>query len=305
MQASTRESDTTKRPAAGDANSGRSARLGSAVTWLRLARRHGGIVLGAGLIAVIAGVSLAAPLLARHSPLVLDVTNRLRAPSAEFPLGTDYVGRDLFARVLSGGILSLGVGAGVVLLTTIPGTVLGLTAGMMPRSDGWIMRTMDALLALPAILLAIAIMAALGPSVTNVIVALAVAGLPRMVRLVRGSVLVTRSAGYVEAARALGVGEAVIMGRHVLPNVVSPIIVQATYTFSTAILSEAALSFLGVGAPPEVPSWGSILAEGRALLAQAPWMTLFPGAAIVLAVLGANLLGDGLRDLLDPQLRGE
>ena len=305
MRASTRESDTTRRPAGGGADPGRSGRPGAAAAWLRPARRHGGIVLGAGLIVVIAGLSLAAPLLARHNPLVLDVTNRLRAPSAEFPLGTDYVGRDLFARVLSGGILSLGVGAGVVLLTTIPGTVLGLTAGMMPRSDGWIMRTMDALLALPAILLAIAIMAALGPSIANVIVALAVAGLPRMVRLVRGSVLVTRSAGYVEAARALGVGEAAIMGRHVLPNVVSPIIVQATYTFSTAILSEAALSFLGVGAPPDVPSWGSILAEGRALLAQAPWMTLFPGAAIVLAVLGANLLGDGLRDLLDPQLRGE
>ncbi|HLW60510.1 MAG TPA: ABC transporter permease [bacterium] len=269
------------------------------------ALRNHSVLLGGGVVTLILAVALAAPLIVRHDPLALDVTTHLRPPSPEYPMGTDYVGRDLFARVLYGGRLSMLVGAGVVVLATVPGTILGLTAGMIPRLDPWIMRTMDALLALPAILLAIAMLAAVGPSVSNVIVALAVSSTPRMARLVRGSVLVARTLTFVEAARAIGAREAGIMTRHILPNIISPIIVQATYTFSTAVLAEAALSFLGVGAPPEVPSWGNILSEGRALLDQAPWMTLFPGAAIVLVVLGANLLGDGLRDVLDPQLRGE
>ncbi|HKV44135.1 MAG TPA: ABC transporter permease [bacterium] len=269
------------------------------------ALRNQNVLLGGGVVAVILAVALAAPLIARHDPLALDVAGHLRPPSPEYPMGTDYVGRDLFARVLYGGRLSMLVGAGVVTLATVPGSILGLTAGTIPRLDPWIMRTMDALLALPAILLAIAMLAVVGPSVSNVIVALAISSTPRMARLVRGSALVARTLTFVEAARAIGAHEAVIMARHILPNVISPIIVQATYTFSTAVLAEAALSFLGVGAPPEVPSWGNILSEGRALLGQAPWMTLFPGAAIVLVVLGANLLGDGLRDVLDPQLRGE
>jgi peptide/nickel transport system permease protein len=269
------------------------------------ALRNQSVLLGGGVVTLILAVALAAPLIVRHDPLALDVTIHLRPPSPEYPMGTDYVGRDLFARVLYGGRLSMLVGAGVVVLAAVPGTILGLTAGMIPRLDPWIMRTMDALLALPAILLAIAMLAAVGPSVSNVIVALAVSSTPRMARLVRGSVLVARTLTFVEAARAVGAREAGIMTRHILPNIISPIIVQATYTFSTAVLAEAALSFLGVGAPPEVPSWGNILSEGRALLGQAPWMTLFPGAAIVLVVLGANLLGDGLRDVLDPQLRGE
>ncbi|HET8999410.1 MAG TPA: ABC transporter permease [bacterium] len=267
--------------------------------------RNFNVRVGGGIVCGLLALALAAPLIAGHDPLKLDVNDRLRPPSPAFPMGTDYVGRDVLARVLHGGRLSLLVGAGVVVLTVIPGTVLGMVAGMAPGTDGWIMRTMDALLALPAILLAIAIMAAVGPSVTNVVVALAVSSTPRMARLVRGSVLIVRTTSFVEAARAAGAGEAAIMSRHVLPNIVSPIIIQATFTFSAAILAEAALSFLGVGAPPEVPSWGGILAEGRTLLAQAPWMTLFPGAAIVLVVLGGNLLGDGLRDVLDPQLRGE
>jgi peptide/nickel transport system permease protein len=166
------------------------------------------------------------------------------------------------------------------------------------------MRTMDGLMAFPAIILAIALMASLGPSLDNVIVALAVVYTPRIARIVRGSVLVVRELPYVEAARALGVSDPGIVARHVLPNCLSPVIVQATFIFALAVLGEAALSFLGVGAPPFVPSWGNILAEGRLYIQQAPWLTLFPGAAIMATILGLNLFGDGLRDVLDPKLRG-
>jgi peptide/nickel transport system permease protein len=166
------------------------------------------------------------------------------------------------------------------------------------------MRVMDGLMAFPGIILAIAMMASLGPSVLNVIVALGVVYVPRVARIVRGSVLVIRETPYVEAARALGIGDTRIIARHVLPNCLSPVIVQGTFIFAAAVLGEAALSFLGVGVPPQIPSWGNVLAEGRSYLQQAPWLTLFPGAAIMASILGLNLFGDGLRDLLDPKLRG-
>jgi peptide/nickel transport system permease protein len=166
------------------------------------------------------------------------------------------------------------------------------------------MRVMDGLMAFPGIILAIALMASLGPSLLNVIVALGIVYVPRVARIVRGSVLVIRETPYVEAARALGVPDLIVLGRHVLPNCVSPVIVQGTFIFAAAVLGEAALSFLGVGVPPQIPSWGNVLAEGRLYLQQAPWLTLFPGGAIMACILGLNLFGDGLRDFLDPKLRG-
>jgi peptide/nickel transport system permease protein len=260
----------------------------------------------AGLIImlVMTGASVFAPVITDQNPMKIDVPNKLRRPAPGAPMGTDQVGRDTFARVLYGGRLSLEVGALTVLFTALGGTLIGLLAGFYRGVDAWIMRAMDAVMAFPAILLAIAIMAILGPSVTNVIASLSVVSIPRFARIVRSAVLILREEVYVEAARAVGARDEHIMARHILPNCLSPIIVQSTYGFATAVLNEAALSFLGVGAPPSVPSWGNILAEGRLLVTDAPWLTFFPGAAIVLVVLGMNLLGDGLRDALDPRLRG-
>jgi peptide/nickel transport system permease protein len=203
-----------------------------------------------------------------------------------------------------GARLSLLVGVAVVALSFVLGLGCGLTAGYYRRLDNVVMRVMDGLMAFPAIILAIALMASLGPSVLNVIVAIGVVYAPRVARIVRGSVLVIRETAYVEAARALGASDVVVIARHVLPNCLSPVIVQASFVFAAAVLTEAALSFLGVGVPPYVPSWGNILAEGRLYLQQAPWLVLYPGAAIMLTIFGLNLLGDGLRDLLDPRLRG-
>jgi len=203
-----------------------------------------------------------------------------------------------------GARLSLMVGVAVVSFAFLVGLTSGLAAGYFRRLDNVIMRIMDGLMAFPAIILAIALMASLGPSVTNVIVAIGVVYSPRVARVVRGSVLVIRETAYVEAARALGVTNLWIILRHVLPNCMSPVIVQGSFVFAAAVLTEAALSFLGVGVPPFIPSWGNILSDGRLYLQQAPWLVLYPGAAIMITILGLNLLGDGVRDLLDPRLRG-
>jgi peptide/nickel transport system permease protein len=192
----------------------------------------------------------------------------------------------------------------VVVLAIASGVVCGTIAGYYRRLDNIVMRIMDGLMAFPAIVLAIALMAALGPSVVNVIVSIAVVYSPRVARVVRGSVLVIRETAYVEAARALGAADLTLIARHVLPNCLSPVIVQASFVFAAAVLTEAALSFLGVGVPPYVPSWGVILAEGRLYIQQAPWLVLYPGAAIMITIFGLNLFGDGLRDLLDPKIRG-
>jgi peptide/nickel transport system permease protein len=228
---------------------------------------------------------------------------RLSAPSAEHVFGTDELGRDLLTQVIYGGRLSLLVGSLVVAIATVLGTAFGLSAGYLRNLDALLMRTMDGLLALPDLLLAIALMAALGPNVANVILALGMVYTPRIARLVRGSVLVVREMEYVQSARALGAAAPRTMFRHVLPSSLSPLIVQATFVFAFSILGEAALSFLGVGVPPYIPSWGNILAGGRQFMVEAPWVTMFPGLAIVVTVLGINLLGDGLRDILDPRLR--
>jgi len=261
-------------------------------------------LVGALLVMVNGLVALSAPTLARWDPQALDVKARLAAPSAIHWLGTDDMGRDVWSRVVYGAQLSILVGGSVVLISFAAGLVFGLLGGYYTALDNVLMRIMDGLMAFPGIILAIALMASLGPSVANVIVALGVVYTPRVARIVRGSVLVIRETPYVEAARALGVPDLTILRRHVLPNCLSPVIVQGTFIFAAAVLGEAALSFLGVGVPPYVPSWGNILAEGRLYLQQAPWLTLFPGAAIMGTILGLNLFGDGLRDLLDPKLRG-
>jgi peptide/nickel transport system permease protein len=261
-------------------------------------------VVGAALVAANVLVAVLAPVLARVDPEALDVRGRLSAPSARHWLGTDHVGRDAWSRVVYGARLSIVVGGAVVAVAFSAGIVFGLVGGYYRALDNALMRMMDGLMAFPGIILAIALMASLGPSVLNVIVALGIVYVPRVARIVRGSVLVVRETPYVEAARALGIPDARILLRHVLPNCVSPIIVQSTFIFAAAVLGEAALSFLGVGVPPQVPSWGNVLAEGRLYLQQAPWLTLGPGAAVMASILGLNLFGDGLRDLLDPRLRG-
>ncbi|PYN78889.1 MAG: peptide ABC transporter permease [Candidatus Rokuibacteriota bacterium] len=269
----------------------------------RLARRKITLI-GAALMAVMLVLGTLGPLVAGN-PTRMDVASRLAPPSAVHWFGTDDVGRDVFSRVIHGARLSLLVGSAVVAFSLVVGVSCGLIAGYYRRLDNVVMRVMDGLMAFPAIILAIALMAALGPSVANVVLAIGVVYSPRVARIVRGSVLVIRETAYVEAARALGAADATLIGRHVLPNCLSPVIVQGSFVFAAAVLTEAALSFLGVGVPPFVPSWGNILSDGRLYLQQAPWLVLYPGAAIMMTILGLNLFGDGLRDLLDPKLAGD
>ena len=271
--------------------------------WLGLLTRRKTTLVGAGLMALMVVVGILAPLISGN-PAHMDVAGRLAAPGRAHWFGTDDVGRDVFSRVVYGARLSLLVGVSVVLFSFAVGVVCGLLAGFYRHLDNPVMRVMDGLMAFPAIVLAIALMAALGASVVNVIVAIGVVYSPRVARVVRGSVLVIRETSYVEAARALGAADVVLMARHVLPNCLSPVIVQASFVFAAAVLTEAALSFLGVGVPPYVPSWGVILAEGRLYIQQAPWLVIYPGVAIMLTIFGLNLFGDGLRDLLDPKIRG-
>ena len=280
-----------------------SERRSSLRRWRLLFRRKIAAA-GAGMVLVSVLVAALAPVLASHNPLALAPADRLKPPSSAHWLGTDDVGRDIYSRVIYGARISLIVGGSVVALSTLVGLAMGLMAGFYRSLDYPIMRVMDGLMAFPGIILAIALMASLGPSLLTVIIALGVVNTPRVARLVRGSVLVLRETQYVEAAHALGQRGAWILLRHVLPNCISPLIVQSTFVFASAILGEAALSFLGVGSPPYIPSWGNILSDARNYLHQAPWMTLAPGAAIMAMILGLNLLGDGLRDLLDPKLRG-
>ncbi len=271
--------------------------------WVSVFARRKIAVAGAVLMALVVAVGLLAPVISR-SPTYMDVAARLSAPGSMYWFGTDDVGRDVFSRVVYGARLSLLVGSAVVLFSFVVGISCGMVAGYYRRLDNVVMRVMDGLMAFPAIVLAIALMASLGPSVLNVIIAIGVVYSPRVARVVRGSVLVIRETAYVEAARALGASDVSLIARHILPNCLSPVIVQGSFVFAAAVLTEAALSFLGVGVPPYVPSWGNILSDGRLYIQQAPWLVLFPGAAIMLTILGLNLFGDGLRDLLDPKIRG-
>jgi peptide/nickel transport system permease protein len=271
--------------------------------WLTLLARRKTTLVGVVIMAAMLAVGLLAPVIGGN-PAHMDVAGRLAAPSRVHWFGTDDVGRDVWSRVVYGARLSLLVGVAVVVLSFVVGVICGVVAGYYRGLDNVVMRVMDGLMAFPAIVLAIALMAALGPSVINVIASIAVVYSPRVARVVRGSVLVIRETSYVEAARALGASDLKLIGRHILPNCLSPVIVQGSFVFAAAVLTEAALSFLGVGVPPYVPSWGVILAEGRLYIQQAPWLVLYPGAAIMLTIFGLNLFGDGLRDLLDPKIRG-
>jgi len=266
-----------------------------------LLRRSPTIVIGASLLLVIALAALFAPLIA-GDPIAFQPIDRLQPPSARFWLGTDSLGRDVFARVVYGARISLLVGLSVAAVSVAAGLVVGLVAGYFPRVDTVVMRFMDGIMAIPAILLAIALVAVAGASVKLVIVAIAIPEIPRVTRLVRSVVLAVRALPYVEAARSSGTRVGRILRRHILPNTVAPLIVQATYICASAILTEAGLSFLGAGTPPEFPTWGNMIASSRLYLQIAPWTIFAPGLCLALVVLAVNLLGDGLRDRLDPRI---
>ncbi|MCA0241369.1 MAG: ABC transporter permease [Proteobacteria bacterium] len=269
---------------------------------LRWLRKHPTLVTGALLLVLIALASLAAPWLATHDPQDLDPLARMQPPSAEHWFGTDALGRDVYSRAVWGGRISLVVGLSVAVLATLVGTLIGLVAGFVRGADAWIMRIMDGLMAIPGILLAIALMAVTRASLTTVIVAITVPEVPRVARLVRSLALTLREQLFVEAAHAVGTRLPTILLRHVLPNTVAPLVVQATFVAAAAVLAEAVLSFLGVGVPPQVPSWGNMMAEGRNFVAVAFHVILYPGLLLAATVLAINLLGDGLRDALDPRL---
>jgi peptide/nickel transport system permease protein len=273
----------------------------SRVLWRLL--RHKLFVTGAILLVAMVALSLFAPLLAAGPYEKMFPRSRLLPPGGQFWLGTDHVGRDLMARVAYGGRLSLSIGLAVMLISGVCGTIVGVAAGYFRRLDNPVMRLMDALMAFPAILLAIAISATLGGSTLNAVIALSAVYTPRTARIVRANTLVVREMDYVKAALVAGASGLRVMLRHILPNSLAPLIVQTTFVFAYAVVAEAILSFLGIGAQPPTPSWGNIIAEGRNYIRDAPWITLFPGIAIAVTVLGLNLIGDGLRDALDPRLR--
>ncbi len=271
-----------------------------------LARRflaNRSFTIGGTLFLLVVLVALSADLVAPFDPLRNNFRYRLGEPNGTHLFGTDNFGRDILSRVLHGSRVSLLIGLLVVVLTGVFGTLIGAISGYVRRLDNLIMRIMDGFMAFPPILLAIAIGAVLGPSLMNAVIALTVAYTPRTARIVRASVLVVREAEYVEAARALGAGHARILFRHILANSMAPILVQLTFIFALAILAEAVLSFIGVGPPPPTPTFGNIIADGRNYIAEAPWITIWPGIAIMATVLGLNLMGDGLRDVLDPRLK--
>lgn len=265
----------------------------------RVARNRWTLV-GLAVVAALALVAAAAPWLAPGDPTHAELAAALRAPSAAFPLGTDAQGRDVLSRVLFGARLSLAVGLTSQVISLATGLFFGLLAGFRGRwVDAVVMRAADVTLAFPSLLLLIAVAAAVRPSLPVVCVVIGVVGWAGMARLVRGQVLVARGLDYVQAARALGASDVRLVARHVLPNVLGPVIVAATLGIGGAIMAEAALSFVGLGAQPPTPSWGAMIAEGRDLLRVAPWVSVFPGLAIGVTVLGVNLVGDGLRDALD------
>ncbi len=279
------------------------AKPGSRFYWLRSLLANKTALVSSAFILMILALALLVPLLSPYDPGFVDPLNRLLVPSPQHWLGTDDLGRDVLTRTLYGTRVSLLVGASVTLSATILGAILGLLAGYYNRLDSPIMRVMDGFMAFPSILLAIAVMAALGPKTVNVIVALAIVYTPRIARLVRGTTLITKEQPYVESARAIGASDWRILPRYILINSLSPLIIQSTFIVAYAIIAEASLSFLGVGVPPDVPTWGNMLREGQRLLTRAWWLAVLPGTALFLTVLSLNLIGDGLRDALDPRSR--
>lgn len=259
-------------------------------------------VFGGVLVAAFILLALFAPLLAGYDPFATSFTSIRKPPSSEFWLGTDELGRDIYTRMLYGARASLMAGVVSVAIAVAVGVPFGLLAGFY---GGWVdatvSRVTEALLAIPFLILAIALAAFLGPSLTNAMIAIGLSATPIFVRLTRGQTLAVKTEDYVEGARAIGLPNVLIMIRYIFPNVLPPIVVQATITIATAIIAEASLSFLGLGQQPPNPSWGSMLNTAKNFMTQAPWMSIFPGGAIFLVVLGFNLLGDGLRDALDPR----
>jgi peptide/nickel transport system permease protein len=272
---------------------------------LRKLAAHRSFKIGLVLVTILLLCAIIGPMLTGIDPTAMSIRLRFKPPSARFLFGTDQYGRDILTRVLYGGRLSLSIGFSVALVSGVFGALIGVMAGYFRTLDPYVMRLMDALMAFPAILLAIGIGAALGAQASSIVVALSVAYVPRTARIVRASVLVIREMEYLQAARVCGASDRHIVVKHVLPNCLGPLIVQLTFIFAYAILAEAALSFLGIGPPPPAPSWGNIIAEGRDYSVEAWWVMLFPGLAISLAALGMNLLGDGLRYVLDPRLKVE
>ncbi|MCL0051381.1 nickel ABC transporter permease subunit NikC [Thermodesulfovibrionales bacterium] len=280
------------------------SRLPSAEVFQRL-KKHRLALIGAGIILVLIFIAVLAPFIAPHDPIEQNLEHRLLSPNTEYLLGTDNLGRCILSRLIHGTSVSLQIGVMVVGIAAFVGVTLGLVAGYRGGLiDELIMRIVDILLAFPGIILALVIAGILGPSLFNVMLALAVVGWTSYARVVRGAVLSVKEKEFVEAAQALGAGEARIMFRHILPNVMAPVIVMATLGMAHVILAAAALGFLGLGAQPPTPEWGSMLNDGRAFMRTAPHLTIFPGLAIMVTVLAFNFLGDGLRDALDPRLKG-
>lgn len=269
------------------------------------ARRHRGLLAGAALVGLLAAAAGLAPVLAPHDPLALGGDRTLERPSGRHPLGTDALGRDLLARVLWGGRVSLAVGVGVEVLAAVIGCAVGLLAGYYGGVlDGLLMRATDVVMAFPSLVLAIGLIAVFErPGLDKVVIVLVALGWTTIARVVRGTVLSVKARDYVQAARALGAGGPAIMVRHLLPNALGPLLVTATLGVGSNMVAEAGLSFLGLGAQSPTISWGAMLADGQSFLTSAPWVAVFPGLALLGAVLGVNLLGDGLRDVLDPRFR--
>jgi ABC-type dipeptide/oligopeptide/nickel transport system permease subunit len=270
--------------------------------WRRFASHRLALV-GLGIILAFALLAVLAPVVAPHDPIRQSLPNALAPPSREYPLGTDQFGRCVLSRILFGARLSLLVGVIATAIAATCGTLAGLVGGYFPRLDGPVMRAMDVLLAFPGILLAIAIMAALGPSLPNVMIAVGIRSIPSFARVARAMVLSLRPLEFVQAVQALGAGHPRALFRHVFPNSVSPLLVFSSLQVATAILLAAILSFLGLGVQPPTAEWGKMISDGRAYLMEAPHVSLFPGLAIFFTVMGFNCLGDGLRDALDPRLR--
>jgi peptide/nickel transport system permease protein len=274
-------------------------------TWKRFRdafRRHPTALVGGAILIGMVLVAVLAPWLGTIDPQAVAPIKRLRPPSSEYWFGTDMLGRDVYSRVVFGARVSLAVGLAVAMFSTIVGLAIGLVTGYVRALDAVVMRVMDGLMSIPSVLLAIALMALTKASIGNVIAAITIAEVPRMVRLVRSLVLTLREQPYVEAAIAAGTTLPLILVRHILPNIVAPLLVQATYVCGSAMITEAILSFIGAGTPPNIPSWGNIMAEGRSMIQIAGFLILFPGIFLSLTVLAVNLLGDGMRDALDPRL---
>jgi peptide/nickel transport system permease protein len=277
--------------------------LFGAIALPRRWRVGAGPVVAAAVLFLIVLATLFAPLIVPHDPMAMDAVQRLKGPNETYPLGTDAFGRDVLSRVITGGRVSLFIGIGTAIVSVLIGLLIGLVSGFFRLADAIIMRIMDSLMAIPSILLAVALVALNGPSIWSVMAAIAIPEIPRVVRLVRSVVLSAREEPYVEAAISLGSSMPKILWQHLMPNTLAPLTVQGTYICASAILTEAILSFLGAGVSTEIPTWGNIMAEGRTYFQLKPSLIFWPGLMLSLCILSINLLGDTARDLLDPRLK--